>query len=83
MDRAVKHDAVDCALYIVRLLPAPADVPIEKPKKQEKEISLQSKLYHLDAKKHQDRLKAAAGAEPRRKYNQSHMGASWRRALGL
>lgn len=69
MDRSVRHDAVDCALYIVRILPAPKDVPIERPKPKGKELSLQSRLY-WEAVKKQKEKEAANG--PRKKYNPNH-----------
>jgi len=45
MDRTVKHDHVDCALYICRILPAPATIPIPVVKEANAKISLQSQMY--------------------------------------
>lgn len=77
MDRAVKHDAVDCALYIVRILPAPLDIPIQVAKPAGKEMNLQSKLYWEDVKRQKE--KQASNA-PRTKYNPNH-GGTWESSL--
>jgi hypothetical protein len=74
MDRSVKHDAVDCALYGVRILPAPTDVPVATVKPTSKAKSLQSQLYWEDAKRHQEKQSANA---PRTAYNPTHMGGLW------
>lgn len=79
LDRAVRHDAVDCALYIVRLLPAPNTIPL--PKVAAAELSrqaLMSKLYWEDAKKFAEKH---SDVKPRKKYNPSHGGAHWRLSL--
>lgn len=78
MDRAVKHDAVDCALYIARALPAPTDIPVERPKHQAKEINLQSRLYYEDVKRQKEKQSTNG---PRQKYNPSHMGGGWQSSL--
>ena len=78
LDRSVKHDAVDCALYIVRILPAPKDVPIERPKPNKKELSLQSKMYWDDVKRQKEKQSTNA---PRKSYNPSHQGGSWSSSL--
>jgi len=80
MDRGVKHDAVDCALYIVRILPAPADIPISKPKTVTAAKSLQSKLYWADVKAKEQKKSAS---EPRKPYNPNHGagGEGWQSSL--
>ncbi len=82
LDRTVKHDAVDCALYVVRLLPAPATVVIPVILKGGKEPSLQSKLYWEDVRR-QKALKSEV--ESRKTYNPSHTPGGkdqWRSLLG-
>jgi hypothetical protein len=74
MDRTIRHDAVDCLLYIARLLPAPVDIPIIAVKLVEDGRSLQSKLYWADVKKQQAKM---SEAETRKKYNPSHGGGTW------
>lgn len=69
LDRSVKHDAVDCALYIARLLPAPATIPIPKIVAPGAEMSLQSRLYWADVAKRKASQSATA---PRKAYNPSH-----------
>ena len=78
LDRSIRHDAVDCALYIVRILPAPKDVPIERPKPNKKELSLQSKLYYEDLKRQKEKQSTNT---PRKSYNPSHQGGSWLSSL--
>jgi hypothetical protein len=82
LDRSVKHDAVDCALYIVRLLPAPATVVIPKLKMTGQEINLQSNLYWEDVRRAKERL---SGVEKRKAYSPSHQGGSdgWKSLLGF
>ncbi len=80
LDRNVKHDAVDCALYIARILPAPATIPIIQVKLVAKTKSLQSALYWEDVR----RKEAAKTAEARTKYNPNHEGANtWKSLLGF
>jgi hypothetical protein len=74
MDRTIRHDAVDCLLYIARLLPAPVDIPILKVKAVEDPRSIQSRLYWADVKKHAEKM---SEAETRRKYNPGHGGGTW------
>jgi len=69
MDRGIRHDAVDCALYIARIMPAPATIPIPKVKEVADTRSLQSKLYWLDVARQKEKQSAVA---PREKYNPSH-----------
>lgn len=80
MDRSVKHDAVDCALYIVRILPAPVDIPVQKPKPTSNAKSLQSKLYWEDVKRIE---KKKSNSEQRKKYNPNHGGGEWSTLLGF
>lgn len=75
LDKTVRHDAVDCALYIARLLPAPVEIPIPKAK-EGPDMDLRSKLYWEDVRRRKEQL---TGPE-RRKYNPSHMdsgGIKW------
>jgi hypothetical protein len=77
MDRSVRHDTVDCALYAARLLPAPATIPVPKRVQKEDTRSLQSKIYWEDVK----RLEAAKSVhESRKKYNPAHQsgGLGWK-----
>ncbi len=69
LDRSVRHDAVDCALYIARILPAPATIPIPKMFVSEKTKSLQSQLYWEDVKRQQERKSETV---TRRPYNPNH-----------
>lgn len=70
LDRSVPHDAVDCALYIARLLPAPATIPIPKPKAAKETRSLQSILYWADVKK---RREQESNVQPQKLYRPAHM----------
>lgn len=81
MDRSVKHDAVDCALYISRILPAPATIAVPKTDEVESGINLQSKLYWEDVKRQKEKQSATA---PRQQYNPSHNGGGkWHSHLGF
>lgn len=71
MDRSVRHDAVDCALYVSRILPAPATIPIPQMAELRKKISLQSALYYEDVKRQQEK---GSENQSRKKYNPSHNG---------
>lgn len=80
LDRSVKHDAVDGALYIVRLLPAPATIKIPQIKTTDTR-SLQSQLYWADVAKKKAKESSSA---PRQKYNPSHTrGQEWKSLLGF
>jgi hypothetical protein len=82
LDRTVKHDAVDCALYIVRLLPAPAMVVIPKILIAKQDINLQSRLYWEEV-----RRKEAQESDviARKAYSPSHQGGNdqWKSLLGF
>lgn len=81
MDRSVIHDAVDCALYATRILPAPATIPIPKIAIENDTRSLQSRLYWEDVRREKERKMAA---ETRKKYNPSHGGGrNWSSLLGF
>lgn len=80
LDRAVRHDAVDCLLYIVRILPAPLDIPIPKVVIVEDTRSLQSKLYWADVKKAKEQKSKNA---PRKAYNPAHGGETCYSLLGF
>lgn len=69
LDRSIRHDAVDCALYIARILPAPANVPIPKVVTAEKTKSLQSILYWEDVRRQQAKQ---SQIEARKPYNPNH-----------
>lgn len=73
LDRTVKHDAVDCALYIARLMPAPITIPIPKQKPEIEKRSLQSILYWADVKKHKE---ATSKGEVRQPYSPNHSGGT-------
>lgn len=79
MDRAVIHDAVDCALYIARILPAPATIPVPKVRLKNENMSLQSRLYYLDVEK---ALQQKDRTAPRRPYNPNHGDGRWASVLG-
>lgn len=80
MDRAVRHDAVDCALYIARVMPAPITIPVPKIVVVEDTRSLQSKLYWQDVKAQAERMKQG---EARKPYNASHISEGvWRSRSG-
>jgi hypothetical protein len=80
MDRSVKHDTVDCCLYIARLLPAPAEIPIPKvARPDETQMSLQSRLYWEDVKRFRERQ---VEGEQRRPYHPAHGGQDWKQVLG-
>lgn len=70
LDRSVAHDHVDCALYIARIMPAPATIPIPKPKKPIETRSLQSIMYWADVKKQKERQSETITRKP---YNPAHM----------
>lgn len=78
MDRNVRHDAVDCALYVARIMPAPATIPIPKSSAAMDSRSLMSKLYWADVKKHEESKSQLA---PRKKYNPTHTGGGLCKAL--
>lgn len=69
LDRSVRHDAVDCALYIARILPAPATIAIPKVAVVEKTRSLQSILYWEDVRRQQAKQ---SESQSRKKYNPNH-----------
>lgn len=73
LDRAIKHDAVDCALYIARLMPAPITIPVPKVKPEAEKRSLQSILYWADVKKHKE---SESGVQARRQYTPNHSGGT-------
>lgn len=77
MDRSVRHDTVDCLLYICRLLPAPATIPVPKAPAKVDNRSSMDKMYWADVK----RREAAKAEHPSRKrYNPAHRsgGVSWK-----
>jgi hypothetical protein len=78
MDRGVKHDCVDCLLYIVRLLPASTTIAYPKVAPKEDKRSLMSKLYWEDVKKEEERKKNQV--QTGRRYNPAHSsgGARWK-----
>ena len=69
LDRTVKHDALDCALYIARILPAPATIPIPIVREAKNGLSLQSQMYWEAVA---ERKKSQSGSEPRKAYNPNH-----------
>ncbi len=69
LDRTVRHDAVDCLLYISRIMPAPSTIPVPKLQIISDTRSLQSKLYWADVKAQKERL---SQTEARRAYNPAH-----------
>ena len=80
LDRSVRHDGVDCVLYLVRLLPAPNTIPI--PKIAMTEVTrqqLMSKLYWEDVKRAQEKR---SESEPRKKYNPHGGSGHWQSLLG-
>lgn len=80
LDRSIKHDAVDCALYIVRILPAPATIKLAKVDPKKPEINLQSKLYWEDVRKEREKHESMPARRP---YDPSHMGGKqWKSMLG-
>ncbi len=80
MDRNIRHDAVDCALYIARVMPAPITIPIPKIAAVEDSRSLQSKLYWLDVKRMEERNKQGENRKP---YSASHIGGgTWKSLSG-
>lgn len=71
MDRSIRHDTVDCILYICRMLPAPATIALPKHVVIEKtKGSLMSKMYWHDVKKAEENKKTPE----RRAYNPAHQG---------
>lgn len=78
LDRTVKHDHVDCGLYVVRIMPAPATIPIPKIKSATDTRSLMSRLYWADVKKQEEKK---AKVVPRKPYNPSHGGSHWNTSL--
>lgn len=80
LDRTVKHDHVDCALYIARVLPAPATIPIPQIAELKSDMSLQSRLYWADVKRMKE---AKSNTETRTPYNPAHTGGDkWKSLLG-
>lgn len=81
MDRAVKHDALDCALYIARIAPAPASIPVLKVQDKESKVNLQSRIYWADVAKQKEKTSSSA---QRTKYNPQHDGGGqWSGLLGF
>lgn len=82
LDRTIKHDALDCALYITRIMPAPATIPIPTINLSEDTRSLQSKMYWEAVR----RKKAEQSSTTTRKpYRPNHDGGNdqWRSLLGF
>lgn len=77
MDRSIRHDSVDCALYVARIMPAPVTIPVPKIMQQEDSRSLQSKLYWADVKA-REQWKTTPGRKP---YNPTHGGSEWKLSL--
>lgn len=73
LDRSVRHDAVDCLLYITRIMPAPVMIPIPKIIAKQDTRSLQSKLYWADVKRQKEQQ---SNAESRKRYNPAHGGGT-------
>lgn len=73
LDRSVKHDALDCALYIARVLPAPALIAIAAVETKEDSMSMQSRMYYQAVKDNEERKN---NTESRRPYNASHTNGS-------
>jgi hypothetical protein len=82
LDRSVRHDAVDCLLYITRILPAPTQIPIPKVLLVEDLRDNNSKMYWADVKKH---LAQRDQSAPRKPYNPNHGGGNdqWKSLLGF
>lgn len=81
LDRSIKHDAVDCILYIVRIMPAPATIPIPKINLVADTRSLQSKMYWEAVAA---RKAATANGKPHKSYNPNHGGQTgWKSLLGF
>jgi hypothetical protein len=72
MDRNVQHDAVDCILYIVRMLAAPASIPVPKVIKKESKMNLISRLYWEDVKRLEQSKNGSV--QHRKAYNPAHQG---------
>ena len=73
LDANVRHDAVDCALYVTRLLPAPAQIKIVAFSVDADAKSLQSQLYWADVKKQKEKMSETTS---RKKYSVGHQGGS-------
>jgi hypothetical protein len=82
LDRTVKHDAVDCALYIARIMPAPITIPILVPKIQTETRSLQSQIYWENVRMQEERK---SNVQSRTPYTPGHVGGNdqWRSLLGF
>ena len=80
LDRNVKHDAVDCSLYISRIVPAPAMVAIVEVKLNKTNAkSRQSMAYWEDVRRLE---KNKSAGESRKKYSISHEEAEkWKSLL--
>ncbi len=80
LDRTVKHDALDCALYIARILPAPATIPIPKVIVQTSTRSIQSQMYWEAVAAR----KAEKVSDNRKPYTTNHTGGgNWKSLLGF
>lgn len=81
LDRSIKHDAVDCILYIARIMPAPATIPIPKVIIATDTRSLQSKMYWAAVAA---RKAEKASGERHKPYSPNHGGNDgWKSLLGF
>lgn len=77
MDRTIKHDTVDCLLYIVRLLPAPTQIPYPKIATKNEDMDIMSKIYWAQVKQREDKLKSG-GVGAQHTYRAGHgVVAKW------
>lgn len=66
MDRRIRHDSVDCALYIVREVPHPTMLKPVSYSAITTNLSKISELYWYDRKRHEAEQAAQAGRKPYR-----------------
>ena len=70
MDRNIRHDAVDCALYITREMPHPATLPVNPYAATVTNVSKMAEMYYYDVKRQQEK---ESETRPRQPYRISHV----------
>ena len=66
MDRNIRHDSVDCALYIVREMPHPATLPVNTFAANTKNLSKIAELYYYDVQRQKEKEIQQAARSPYR-----------------
>lgn len=69
LDRSVRHDHVDCGLYVARIMPAPTQIPIPKIVIVQATTDINSKMYWAAARKKEAEKTVHQSRKP---YSTSH-----------